>query len=89
VAFKFLANVTKEKQVEVMTAFSVLKNECVNQTTGKHYIVSLDTGFPNSLEGKDQGMEQGKKEEKKEKKEKKRKEKQEKKMKQMCQSDHW
>jgi hypothetical protein len=78
VAFKFLANVTEEQQVEVMTVYTALKNECVNQSTGELYIVSFDAGFPNSPEGKDQGMEQGKKEKRKKGKRKKRKKRKEK-----------
>ena len=44
---------------EVMVQYTALQNECVNATTGELYIVSFDAGFPNSPEGKDQGMQQG------------------------------
>jgi hypothetical protein len=42
-----------------MTVYRSLLHKCVNTTTGRPYIVSFDAGFPNSPEGKDQGMEQG------------------------------
>ncbi len=42
-----------------METYTSLQWKCVNDTTGELYIVSFDTGFPNSPEGKDQGMQQG------------------------------
>lgn len=59
VSFKFLSNITQEQRNNVMTVYTKLNKECVNPATGEPYIVSFDAGFPNSPEGKDQGMHQG------------------------------
>jgi len=58
VGFRFLPNVTLATQQYIQSRYLALKTLCVNQTTGKPYIVSFDTGTPNSLEGFQHNMTQ-------------------------------
>lgn len=57
VLFKFKPEVTKEQVKEVIKQFSDLKDLCLRN--GQPYIQSVESGFANSHEGADQGLELG------------------------------
>jgi len=59
VGLRYKANVTRQEKIAILLRINELRYQCVNATTKKPYIVSLDLGLANSHEGLDLKMEHG------------------------------